>query len=731
MADVDECTMAQACWASLTLALLEKDCPSREQETRVEEQGVDDTADDASDCMSPVTSKDHTAGEHQEQDGEGKETHSPKAKNPVSPGEESFLSETTAPNYRFRGSPIMDDSADHSFQTDMRAFHTPNVKDCLRTPPLDQEQGCASTFASVAAADFARQHLEWVQEMEMVDQKQVDVMTTQWRLLRSQTGMLAQQLIDMRKELDLLRSEQQRAAARWETQSYQGRELQHRLATTLQQSVEETHMSLARMRTEVQKRTSQDSDMMRRLQSLESWTAAELPKLECEVSELRSAVDVSAKHTVLLRDQMLQQVDDLKSGHVVAMEHSTKQHDRMRKGLRALMTAHESHRNEVQHMQQTWQDSISQKLENLHEAQQHLAETVPAKEDGNLQNRLDDLEAMVDGFDGKAQGLKQTCAEIDAKCQELEKSNKWMGATLSQEVHARHSMTEVFEQMLKTEAAKIASSVSDQAAVAHLDCKDTQKTIMDHLSKETTERQEQARAINCDLASLGNGLGGRLGRLEGAWQGVHQDWRDTEHTFQMVQGQLHQLESCLETGLKGLRAEMHSSFREERLKREVNGNSMAERMQAWEDFHKHLRQWYVAHADPPRDGRLRDSDMNMERLAEMLRCSQDADWRGRLGEVPDILRGSENFDALKSGQDAELFQTKRFAILLNSVCKGVRAAWMVGSANLGQEARKPCSALGVGRRSALVTGMPDDRRLGTRQHSFYDTAPPACCSAVG
>ena len=67
-------------------------------------------------------------------------------------------------------------------------------------------------------------------------------------------------------------------------------------------------------------------------------------------------------------------------------------------------------------------------------------------------------------------------------------------------------------------------------------------------------------------------------------QCLAQDWRDTEHTFQMVQGQLHQLESCLETGLKactrvplacgsesftrmwaqGLRAEMHSSFREDR-----------------------------------------------------------------------------------------------------------------------------------------------------------------------
>ena len=132
-------------------------------------------------------------------------------------------------------------------------------------------------------------------------------------------------------------------------------------------------------------------------------------------------------------------------------------------------------------MQQTWQDSISQKLENLHEAfvlillrspydqnhSKHFArhtvkacmsqalqaslgfclppeascgrqavgfagktpsgttalggncagqgphlEQVPmvaaavgrCQEDGNLRNRLDDLEAMVDGFDGKAQG---------------------------------------------------------------------------------------------------------------------------------------------------------------------------------------------------------------------------------------------------------------------------------------------------------------------------------------
>ena len=74
--------------------------------------------------------------------------------------------------------------------------------------------------------------------------------------------------------------------------------------------------------------------------------------------------------------------------------------------------------------------------------------------------------------------------------------------------------------------------MSDQIAVANLDSKETQKTVLDLLSKdsrilmldvvaffacaalapwmndavqETFDRQEQARAINCDLASLGNG----------------------------------------------------------------------------------------------------------------------------------------------------------------------------------------------------------------------------------
>ncbi|CAL1171082.1 unnamed protein product, partial [Cladocopium goreaui] len=219
--------------------------------------------------------------------------------------------------------------------------------------------------------------------------------------------------------------------------------------------------------------------------------------------------------------------------------------------------------------------------------------------------------------------------------------SKWMGATLSQEVNSRNAMVEVFEQMLKTETSKISSSVSDQIAVAHLDCKETQKTILDHLSKETAERQEQARGINGDLASLGNSLGDRLGRLEGAWHGVRQDWRESQSSFRSMQGQLRLLEDGLESGLQGLRSEMHSSLREERLKREVNGTSMAEQMQAWEEFHKHLRQFYMAHTALPPGDRLRDSEMDMARLAEMLRCSHDEGGRmGDIGDIPEILRDS-------------------------------------------------------------------------------------------
>ena len=37
---------------------------------------------------------------------------------------------------------------------------------------------------------------------------------------------------------------------------------------------------------------------------------------------------------------------------------------------------------------------------------------------------------------------------------------------------------------------------------------------------------------------------------------------------------------------------------------------------------------------------LRDSEMNMARLAEMLRCSQDSELSVRVEDMPEILRDS-------------------------------------------------------------------------------------------
>jgi len=637
--------MAEACWASLVLALLEQDTSAPAD---VLEEGSE---------MPPIAGD---CSPRSEDVGADPTISSPKSKMVASPGEaeetglESFFSETTAQDAqggRFRGSPGTVET-EQSFHTDGmgRAFNASfTIDETFLTPEASRNPRmrggcppCPTSFASVAAADLARQHLEWAQELESVDQRQADLTMTQWKLIRSQTGMLAQQLIDVRKELDQMKNEQQRSTQQFEQQHLQGRELQQRLGTMLQQSVEETHMSMARIRTEVQKRASQESEIQQRIQSLESWTTTNFPKLESEVYELRSAVDISVKQMTQLKDQLLQQVDEWKSGHGMVMEHSNKLHDRMRKGLRALMVAHETHRNAVQESQKVLQEHIEQKLENkLEEVLRQLEDSCMPKDD-DLRNRIEELEASVDPIlEQNTQGLQLKCEELEQRCKELESSSKWMGATLSQEVNSRNAMVEVFEQMLKTETSKISNSVSDRIAVAHLDCKETQKTILDHLSKETMERQDQARGINGDLTTLGNSLGDRLGRLEGAWHGVRQDWRESQSTFRSMQGQLRLLEDGLESGLQGLRSEMHSSLREERLKREVNGTSMAEQMQAWEEFHKHLRQFYMAHTALPPGDRLRDSEMDMSRLAEMLRCSQEsAQMGGDLQDLPEILRDS-------------------------------------------------------------------------------------------
>lgn len=580
-----------------------------------------------------------------------------KENSPLGKGaEESFLSDSTVPMMHMNATPGTTD-ADHSFQTEgmsRAVLHGSFLEDdSLMTPPIRDGRfhtpGTGSTsFTSVPAADLARQHFEWAQELESVDQKQADLMMTQWKLIRSQTGMLAQQLVELRKEVDFVKHEQRQTSQLMEQQCRESKDVQQRLGATLQQSVQETHMSLARMRTEVQKRASKDSDAQKRLQSLETWAAPAVRKLECEVAELRSATDVSVKQVCQLKDQLLQQIDEWKAGHAVVMEHSTKWQDRVRKGLRALMNAHESHRSEVQEIQQSLQESFEQKLQTkFAEVQRRMDECTMQKDSHlDIENRLNDFEAMLDTtLEGHSKGMERKLSDMESRFQDLENSDKLLKVSLNQEIAARHSMVEVLDQMLKTETSRIATSVSEQVAVSHLDWKESQKAMLEHLSKETTDRQEQARAINADLQSLAGGLGERVSRVEGAWHSVRQDWREAKGNVRALQGQLQELEASLDTGLQGLRSELQSCLREERLKREVNGTGMAEQIQAWEDFHKHLRQFYMSHTTLP-TGDTRHSepdgpDMTMERLAELLRCSQES---GTSHDVPEILRSSRLSD---------------------------------------------------------------------------------------
>jgi len=642
-AAMSECSLPEACWAAFVVAVLEQE--------KVIDLGTD--ANDGREADGAFAAEDAAPASQ----GLGAEDCDSAKESPPPKGDEeaSFCSETTVPRATLQETPQTADAdssfLDQSFPDRARAVPSSPFRldeDSFQTPPLTHEHRAAvpgaASFPSVPAADLARQHFEWAQELESVDQKQADLMMTQWKLVRNQTGMLAQQLVDLRKELDSVKHEQQQSARMLEQQFRENKDMQQRLGCTLQQSVQETHMSLARMRTEVQKRAAQDSEAQRRLQSIEAWAGPALRKLEVEVAELRGATEVSVKQVCQLKDQLLQQVDEWKSGHSAVMEQSAKWQDRVRKGLRALMNAHESHRNEVQQLQASLQEGLDQKFQTqLHEVHRRLDECGPQKDSyQDMENRINDMEAMLDStLESHSKGVERKWMEMESRCQDLENGSKLLKVSLNQEIAARHSMVEVFDQMLKTEASKIATSVSEQVAMSQLDWKEGQKSMLEHLSQETCDRQEQARAMNADLASLGNGLGDRVGRLEGAWQTVRQDWREAKGSVRSLQGQLQQMESNLDTGLQGLRSELQSSLREERLKREVHGTGMAEQINAWEDFHKHLRQFYMSHTTlPAGDSRLRESEMSMGHLADLLRCSHDSEVTLPAEEVADILRAS-------------------------------------------------------------------------------------------
>lgn len=461
----------------------------------------------------------------------------------------------------------------------------------------------------LTTSDIARQHYEWSTELETVDQKQASLIMVQWKMIRDQTGMLAQQLIELRKELEWTKSQSTGTASRLDQFVQDNKGIEARLGKVWRQSHDRLADDLAKARSamvqDMHVREVNEAGLLKRLDSVEAKLSASLPKLDREVNDLRVALEAPLSQLPKIKDQLRQHVEEWKNGHLMVMEHSTKLHDGQNKGLREMMLAHENHKSDM-HENFTHQRGLfDQGLDQLRESMHARFSEMPISnhDDHGSKARMQELDDKIMTVSREMpRHIEAKLKEKESKFGELERGLEHFAAQLGQESQARQSMAEVFEQMLKAESTKLNNTMIQKAACARLDCKEIQRSLSDMLTKETSDRQEGDVIIKQDMTGICENLGDRVHSVEGEFSGLHQSCHSNQASVRNFEVQLRALEQNLEACLQALRVEVRSSVDKERLQRELSDTTISDQVDFLEGFHKHMREFYISRGSPRKTG---------------------------------------------------------------------------------------------------------------------------------
>jgi alpha-amylase/alpha-mannosidase (GH57 family) len=166
-------------------------------------------------------------------------------------------------------------------------------------------------------------------------------------------------------------------------------------------------------------------------------------------------------------------------------------------------------------------------------------------------------------------------------------------ASINQESVARHSLSEVFEQMLKTERTKLMNLITQKAAFARLDCENMQKALTEQIEKETSDRAGHADGVVSQLARLKSSMNERMSMCENGCQTVEQKYQAMQQEVREYDTRQRKLEEQLNAMLRSCVAEMQSIINDEKIARENADMEIEQHLEYLGDFHDKIRESYV------------------------------------------------------------------------------------------------------------------------------------------
>eukprot|EP00927_Polykrikos_kofoidii_P040154 TRINITY_DN34371_c0_g1_i1.p1 TRINITY_DN34371_c0_g1~~TRINITY_DN34371_c0_g1_i1.p1 ORF type:complete len:528 (+),score=92.38 TRINITY_DN34371_c0_g1_i1:232-1815(+) len=489
----------------------------------------------------------------------------------------------------------------HSLQDDNEMGHDVCNSDDPRHLSIARGEGNAPSIFAGTVADIAKQHCEWSQELEAVDHKQADLMLLQWKLVRNQTGMLAQQIVDMRKIIDDLCKEQQLTTVKIE--HYQGENENFELSLKLfvRQLFEKAEQNLVRVRQEIEgaahKREAAVADALTKLNNItcdarkpnNSSLASEVQKMRTDVNLLMKQVPGIVEHTAQTREEVstglasvMDQVRKVRALHEKTMSDSSTHGEALESRMLGFL---EKERNA--------RDEATQKLHcsvaSLHTDHRALKEELTP-----LRNRLQEVEhRSISTTQDISDFLDAKFSEPAARLQGIERRMEHIQASINQENVARHALGEVFEQMLKTERTKLMNVISQRATSAKLETEHMQKTLTELIEKEASDRSSNAEVVMSQFTRMKASVDERVSICEHDCQNMEQKYKVVQngvHECDMKQRKFdEQINGTLRTHI----AEIHTAIKEERASREEGDRDIEERIEFLGDFHDKFRETFM------------------------------------------------------------------------------------------------------------------------------------------
>mmetsp|Transcript_70270 Transcript_70270/g.168375 ORF Transcript_70270/g.168375 Transcript_70270/m.168375 type:complete len:576 (+) Transcript_70270:117-1844(+) len=449
-----------------------------------------------------------------------------------------------------------------------------------------------------------RRQSMWDQQLESVDQKQAELLTIQWKLIREQVGTIGREVALIQNEVKDLKADSRKAVLEVErhvrdidTKVDEERVMRTTLCEGLEGSIHRLKADIsneAKMRVAGDKEVSakmdhftEELDKLARKQALQE---QEMLRMQSEVNAalqqcdaVRDALAQEGNERKVVEANLLDRLGELRRALLNESQDRATADEEMLRGLRDLIEKERAERNADL---VTLRTSFSSMQKDFFPGKDEIA---------SLGNRLADLEAtfMMQLKDMRDAANKDTADNLNHYGR-LEKRILEISKTLEKEGASRAALAEETEQMLKTFRVKMRAQLNEQAEAARMAREALQRALQDQLDKEISAREAQGDALSSDLAAQRVALQSKLEAMQKLMNEIEAKNREmmAKHVLDWEQAHSKLLDD-LGKQIRDVRETLTSRLNEERLMREASDGSIEEHLEFLDRFLQDVRELFM------------------------------------------------------------------------------------------------------------------------------------------